>query len=173
VAAFTGRADISPPAVYEEWLACFELLKSGAPVDAGLAAAVAKGSFAAGGCITGRFNQKLAETVNEMLGKRTARFMKDLNLLISLNEFSDIAPLFVKLRNEIQQCMFFVGFDFLDEGVKRELESSVKTQTGKFWNDATAVLRELSAEHCDSDLEDSLFLIGRIDLFCRNTGKTP
>jgi hypothetical protein len=154
-----------PPTTYADWLHCFDLLRASASVDGEVAVAIAKGSLRDGGYIAVRFQQKLAETVNEMLNKRIARFLKDLNRLIAFNELADIVPLFVKLRNEVNTCLFFTGLGFLDAEVKRALEASVKTQTENFWNDTVLFLRRQALEFCNADLEDSLFLIRRIDLF--------
>lgn len=126
---------------------------------------IAQGSFISDGYIAVRFRQKLVETVNEMLNKRTARFLKDLNTLISFNEFADMAPLFVKLRNEVNKCLFFTEWGFLGEEMKGELARSVKGQMRKFWEDTVAFLQKQTVEFCNADLEDALFLIRRLELF--------
>lgn len=161
------REQFTPPSTYEEWLNCFDLLRLSSSVDSGVAMTIANGSFINRGYIAVQFHQKLAETINEMLNKRISRFLKDLNLLISFNELSDIVPLFVKLRNEVNKCLFFTELGFLDANVKRELEESVKTQMGKFWNDTIMFLQRQTLEIYNTDLEDSLFLIRRIDLFSK------
>ena len=158
---------VSPPATYEDWLNCFDLLKLGSSVDGEVVNTIASGSFGGSGYITGQFQQKLAETINVMLNNRIARFLKDLNLLISFNELIDIVPLFIKLRNEVNKCLFFTGLDFLDNGIKSELEESVKSQMGKFWNDTIKFLQEQTMEFYNADLEDSLFLLRRIELFSK------
>ena len=119
------------------------------------------------GYIAVQFHQKLADTINEMLNKRISKFSKDLNMLISFNELSDIVPLFIRLRNDVEFCLFFMKFDFLDKGIKGELEQSVKAQMEKFWNDTVAFLQRQTMEFSNSDLEDSLFLIRRLKLFAK------
>jgi hypothetical protein len=157
---------IAPPTTYDEWLSCFEFLKSSPSVDNSVVMTIAKGSFVINrGYIAVQFHQKLADTINEMLNKRIARFLKDLNMLISFNELSDIVPLFVRLRNEIEKCLFFTELEFLDKGIKQDLEQSIKTQMEKFWNDTVTFLQKQTLEFTNSDLEDSLFLISRIRLF--------
>ena len=165
MAAVLERELIAPPTTYDEWLDCFDLLKSSAFVDSRVTMTIAKGSFANKGYIAVQFNQKLAETINEMLNKRISRFLKDLNMLISFNELSDIVPLFVKLNNEVKKCLFFREFAFLDRGIKRELEQSIKMQMGQFWNETVTFLQNQTMEFSNVDLEDSLFLIRRIQLF--------
>ena len=155
----------APPTTYEDWLNCFDLLKSSTSVDKGVAMTIARGSFVNKGYIAVQFHQKLAETINEMLNKRIAWFLKDLNMLISFNELSDIAPLFVKLRNEVKKCQFFIELDFLDASVKHDLEQSVRTQMEQFWSDTISFLQKQTMECSNVDLEDSLFLIRRIQLF--------
>ena len=156
---------LKPPATYEDWLDRFDLLRSGFTVDSRVTAAIAGGSLISSGYISQQFQHKLEETINEMLNNRIARFLKELNMLISLNELSDIVPLFVRLRNEVNKCLFFTGLSFLDEDFRRELEESAKTQMERFWNDTVMFLRGQTLEFHNTDLEDSLFLIRRIDLF--------
>ena len=154
-----------PPYTYEDWLNCFDLLKLGSSIDSSVAMTIANGSFVNRGYITTQFHQKLVETINEMLNKRISRFLKDLNILIVFNELSDIVPLFVKLRNEVNKCLFFSEFHFLDEDVKNELVQSVKTQTEQFWAETLSYLQEQTVMHSNVELEDSLLLIRRLDLF--------
>ena len=168
MAAVLERELVAPPTTYDEWLSCFDFLKSSPSVNNSVAMTIAKGSFVNRGYIAVQFHQKLADTISEMLNKRIARFLKDLNMLISLNELSDIVPLFVKLRNDVERCLFFKELDFLDKGIKRDLEQSIKTEIGKFWNDTMTFLQKQTLEYSNSDLEDSLFLIRRIRLFMEN-----
>jgi hypothetical protein len=154
-----------PPTVYEDWLRCFDLLKSGVSIDGEVAETIARGSLLAGDRTAARFGQALAETVNEMLHKRIARFLKDLNMLISLNELAELAPLFAKFRGAVRACLFFTGLHFLDQAVREELERSVRTQTERFWDDTVTALRLMSPESRNADLEDSLFLIQRMNVF--------
>jgi len=158
---------LTPPITYEDWLNCFDLLRVSSSVDNSVVMTIARGTFISRGYIVVKFQQKLAETINEMLNRRIGRFLKDLNLLISFNELSDIVPLFVKLRNEINKCLFFTGFGFLDINVKRELEESVITQMEKFWDDTIVFLKKQTLDFYNADLEDSLFLIQRIKLFTK------
>ena len=159
------KSALAPPATYEDWLNCFDMLKTNLSSGSEITAVTAKGTFTNQGYIAGQFRQKLAETITVMIDSRISRFVKDLNTLISFNELSDIAPLFYKLRNELRNCLFFVGFDFLDETFKRELEQSVITQTAKFWNDTVSFLYRQALEYSNPGLEDALFLIRRIKLF--------
>lgn len=154
-----------PPATYEDWLNCFDLLRKNSFVDDEVAMTIAKGSFRNRGYIAAQFQQKLAETISEMLNNRITRFLKDLNMLISFNELSDIVPLFVKLRNEVNKCMFFTELSFLEPNIRYELEQSVKIQVENFWNDTIMFLQRQTMEFHNADLEDSLFLIRRINLF--------
>lgn len=156
---------IVPPTTYEEWLNCFDFLKSRSSIDSGVAMTIAKGSFINSGYLTVRFQHMLVETINEMLNKRIARFLKDFNMLISLNELSDMVPLFIKLRNEVRKCLFFRELEFLEENIKLDLEQSVKTQMEKFWGDTIIFLKKQTLEYSNTDLEDFLFLICRIKLF--------
>ena len=163
-----GKELLAPPVTYEDWLNCFELLKAGTSVDPGVLMTITKGSLINSGYITIKFNQKLAETINDMLNKRISRFLKELNMLISCNELSDIVPLFVKFRNEIRRCMFFTEFDFIERNIKKELEQSTRTQMERFWCDTVAFLQKQKIEYSNSHLEDSLLLIRRIELFERS-----
>jgi hypothetical protein len=161
------RGISAPPTTYEDWLYCFDLLKSTSSVDNRLAMTIAEGSFVSRGYIAIQFQHKLAETINVMLNKRISRFLKDLNMLISFNELADIVPLFVKLRNEVGKCLFLCKFNFLDENVQLELEESFKVQMECFWNDTILFLQKQTMEYSNADLEDSLFLLRRVQLFVK------
>lgn len=130
-----------------------------------MAMTIARGSFVHQGYIAIQFQQKLTETINEMLNKRITRFIKDLHLLISFNELADLVPLFIKLRNEVRACMFFNRLEFLDQKTKRDLEQEIKTQVEAFWYDTLVFLQRQTMAYANSDLEDSLYLIRRIKLF--------
>ena len=154
-----------PPVTYEDWLNCFNILKQTSTISDAEIVSISKGFFAEKDYICVQFHQNLAETVNLMINNRTAVFIKNLEKLISFNEISGITSLFVKLRNEINRCLFFTQLDFLDKDFKQELERSLKAQTQKFWTDILAHLHKESLEFSNPDLEDSLFLIRRIKLF--------
>jgi len=155
----------TPPTTYEDWLTCFDWLKSVSFFDNDTAMTITKGSFVNRGHLSALFHQELAETISAMLNRRITRFLKELNILISFNELLDIVPLFVKFRNEIRKCMFFTDFGFLDETIKTELEQSTKTQMNTFWNDTVAFLQKQALAQSNADLEDSLMLIRRMQLF--------
>lgn len=156
---------LAPPTTYEEWLNCFDLLKTSSFVDDGIIMTIKKGSFVNRGYIATQFNQKLVETINEALNKRITRFLKDLDMLITFNELSGLVPLFIKFRNEVRKCLFFRTLEFLDCKVKHELEQSAKMQMEQFWESTVSFLQKQSLEFSNADLEDSLFLIRRIQLF--------
>ena len=156
---------LTPPNTYEEWLKYFELLKSSSFVDEAVVMTITKGTFVDKGYIATQFNQQLVETINQALNKRISRFLKDLDLLISLNELSGMVPLFTKFRSEIRKCLFFTKLEFLDSSINEEIEQSVKNQMEQLWNDTVSFLQKQSLECSNTDLEDSLFLIRRIRLF--------
>jgi hypothetical protein len=160
---------VKVPVTYEDWLNCFDELKASSTVDNEFLEAVTGGWFVSSQPIAAGFRQRLAETINQMLNKRILRFVKDLNLLISFNELSDIVPLFVKFRGEANRCLFFTELKFLDADFKRELEQSVKKQTEDFWHDTIIFLQRQTEEFHNAKLEDSLFLIRRIELFSKVT----
>ncbi len=155
----------NPPTSYEEWLDCFDLLKTCSFLDKEVFEIISRGSFVIKGYIAFQFKQKLVDTINEMLNMRIKQFLKELNMYLSLNDLSDIAPLFIKFRNEVRKCLFFLDLDFLDDKFKRDLESSIRTQTEQFWIDTIVFLKKQTLEHTNSDLEDSLFQINRLKLF--------
>jgi len=159
------RELLAPPTTYEDWLKCFDFLKSSASIDSGTIEVITKGAFVYKGYIVVQFQQKLVETVNNMLNKRIGRLQKDLNILISFNELADIVPLFIRLRNEVRKCLFFKELAFLDESFKCELEQAVKTQMGQFWDNTVTFLQKQSYGYSNADFEDSLFLMRRIKLF--------
>jgi len=156
---------LTPPATYEQWLRCFDLLRLSTSVDSSVAMTIANGSLAGKGYIIEKFHQKLADTITEMLNKRFAWFVKDLNMLLNFNELLDIAPLFVKLRNQLEICLVLTRLSFLEADIQASLALSVRTQAQKFWGETVGFLQRQSVEVDSSDLNDSLFLIRRINLF--------
>ena len=163
--ATSKKAQIKSPATYDEWQSCFDLLKKGPPIDNEVIKKIAKGSFISRGYMGAQFQLQLTETINEMFSNLTTRFMKDLNSLISINEILDTVPLFNNLRDELNKCLFFTGLKFLDKIYNRELERSVRKQIQKFWNDTVMFLQRQAQQYRNTDLEDAVFLIHRIELF--------
>ena len=163
--AINKTAQIKSPATYDEWQDCFDLLKQVPSIDHDAVMKIAKGSFISRGYMGTQFQLQLAETINKMLSNRTTRFMKDLNSLISINEILDTVPLFNHLRDEFNKCLFFTELKFLEKNYKRDLEKSVRTQMQKFWNDTVMFLQRQTQQYRNTDLEDALFLIHRIELF--------
>lgn len=162
---FQGGKLVAAPSAYQDWLILFEFLKTKAALEADALELLSQGTFTGSRQMMTAFHNQLTDTINEMLNKRIKVFIKELNLLIELNELADIVPLFRQLRNELQRCLFFKRLWFLDEEVRTALTASVEGQVIEFWSNTVRFLQKQNLEYHHAELEDALFLINRIRLF--------
>lgn len=159
------QTSLAAPTTYQEWLECFELMKSGSIVGNEVFDAVRGGIFVGSDLTKDALQRQIVETVNALLDKSVKRFIRNLNDSIAFNELPDTVLLFKRLKKEVNISLFFTELSFLPEGFRHDLEKSVKDQMNGFWNDTVAFLQDQSLEFSNSDLEDILFLVKRIRLF--------
>ena len=159
------RTEIKAPNTYQEWLDCFELMKSNSADGNGVFDAVVSGSFAGTETTKSALQKQIVETVNAILDKSAKRFIKELNESIAFNDLTQIDLLFRRLKKDVHKSLFFENLFSLPKKFREELSDSVKTQMKNFWNDTVKFLHEQSLEFSNSELEDVLFLINRIHLF--------
>ncbi len=159
------RTEIKTPYTYQEWLDCFELMKSNSADSTGVFDAVVSGSFAGTETTKSALQKQIVETVNAILDKSAKRFIKELNESIAFNDLTQVDLLFRRLKKDVHKSLFFENLFFLPKKFREELSDSVKTQMKGFWGDTVKFLYEQSLEFSNSELEDVLFLINRIHLF--------
>lgn len=159
------RTEIKAPNTYQEWLDCFELMKSNSADGNGVFDAVVSGSFTGTETTKSALQKQIVETVNAILDKSAKRFIKELNESIAFNDLTQIDLLFRRLKKDVHKSLFFENLFFLPKKFREELSDSVKTQMKNFWSDTVKFLYEQSLEFSNSELEDVLFLINRIHLF--------
>ena len=160
-----GGIMITSPQTYPEWLRCFQTLAECATLDRGIADTISNGSFSGSANMMASFQRQLVTTLNTMLDKRMKRFVRNLNLLLENKDWWDLAPLFTKFQKEVNQCMFFTSFHFLEQSYLDELQASFSKQVTAFWNESVRFLQRLCAETGNVELDDSLYFIKRVKLF--------
>ena len=122
---FHKNGSLPPPSTYQDWLDCFEFMKSN-KIDQDIFSRVTAGTFDYEEKMKPGFQQHLLETVNFMLNKYSKRFSRNLNELVEFNEIADLPLLFQELKRDINYCLFFNDLDFLGEDFKNELRRSVE-----------------------------------------------
>lgn len=153
------------PTTYQEWLTCFEKMKSGSVAGDEAFDAASNGSFVGSDLTRNALQSQIIETVNAVLDKNVKRFIRDLNESIAFNELSGTVLLFKRLKKDVHKSLFFAKLSFLPEDFRQELEKSVKEQMNGFWEDTITFLQNQLLDFSNSDLEDALFLVKRIRLF--------
>ena len=152
------------PSNYEEWLECFEYLKSGNTYPDTIRL-IASGQCVSYSQIKGYFNKQLVSTINAMIQKYINVFKKELQMYVEFNEVFNIYIPFKKLANKFSVCLFFTELDFLDEDFITELENSVINDITDFWNSMLDSLHKQYMEQNNQSLEEEFFRIKRVKLF--------
>ena len=160
-----GNTPIKVPTSYQEWLACFDVIKKGTGSVNEVFDAVVSGSFNGTDLTKNALQNQIVETVNVFLNKRVKRFRHDLNESFACSDLPQIELLFKRLKKDIAYSLFFTKLSFLPADFRSELENSVKTQMSDIWCETIAFLYDQSLEFPSSGLEDVLFLVKRIKLF--------
>lgn len=159
------KTAVNIPTTYQEWLTCFEIMKSGSVAGNEAFDAASNGSFVGNDLTKNALQRQIVETVNAVLDKSVKRFIRNLNESIAFNELPETVLLFKRLKKDVHKALFFTKLSFLPKDLRQELEKSVKDQMTGFWEDTITFLQNQSLEFSNSDLEDVLFLVKRIRLF--------
>ena len=135
---------IKAPSTYQEWLACFDMIKNGTGADNELFEAVGMGTFVGSDLTKNALQKQIVETVNAFLDKSAKRFIRNLNENIAFNELCQTELLFKRLKKDVSKSLFFKKLTFLPESFRLELEESVKEQMSNFWEATTKFLHNQS-----------------------------
>lgn len=157
------------PGTYQEWLECLSDLKTH-KVDGYHLQIIGEGTLSCSTDMLRKLEERIADTVSEMANHRINRFVKRMNQLLAFGEVQELPLLFRHFRKEIMECFFFKNISFISKDAKEEIELQLQGQIGSFWKDMIDFLRKAAEEDESCELEDSLFLIGRIILFPERLG---
>lgn len=160
-----AQSSVRVPSTYQDWLACFDIMKNGSCADTEVFDAAGMGSFIGSELTKVALQNQIVETVNAYLDKCVKRFIRNLNTNIEFNELSQTELLFKRLKKDVAKSLFFTHLSFLPTNFRLELEDSVKKQMIKFWDSTIQFLYDQSLEFSNAELEDLLFLLKRIKLF--------
>lgn len=159
------RPIAAAPSTYQDWLDCFARMKEAPLSTEDDFALLARGSFTGTGAMQAALERQMVEAINAFLNKSVKRFVRELNECIAFQELAQAEVLFKRLKKNIRKTTFFLELSFLPGDFKEELYQSITEQMLGFWNDTIRFLRQQAMDYANSDLEDVLFLIGRIRLF--------
>lgn len=153
------------PSTYQDWLDCFAQIKDGPLSGSEDVQALSLGSFAGTSAMRAALERQITDTVNAVLDRSVKHFARDLNECMLLGEFAQADGLFRRLKREVHRAAFFLELSFLPEAFRAELYRSMRRQITAYWDDTVRFLQDQAMERAESDLEDALFLIRRIQLF--------
>ena len=140
-------------------------MKNDPAADSEIFDIVGEGSFAGSDLTRNALQKQIVETVNAVLDRSVKRFIRNLNENIAFNEFLQTELLFKRLKKDVHRSLFFTRLSFLPKEFRAELETSVRDQMCRFWDDTIRFLYDQSLEFSNPELEDTLFLVKRIRLF--------
>lgn len=154
----------APPQTYQEWLDCFEYMKSSRISDEFISV-LSKGSLQSSQRMREKFQIHIVNLINDMLDARTGRFISKLNGLLESNDIADIVVLFKNFSKDIKQCLFFNHMTCVAPQFCKELSDSVEKQTAEFLNKVVDHLSSQALETNHLEMEDALYQIRRIKFF--------
>jgi len=159
-----GTAIGDPPRTYQEWLDCFAHMKE-SKINDEYIEMLSKASLVSNQQMSDKFQVHIVKLLNDMLDVRTKIFIKELNLLLKVNDIVDVVALFKKFSKEIKHCLFFNNMEFMPVSFRKELFTSVERQTNEFLQKLLKHLSTQALETNNFELEDALFQIRRIKFF--------
>jgi hypothetical protein len=151
------------PEYYSDWLKCFDVLQH-RDIDKDMFDILCNGKCSDAAQSTVFFEEQLIKTINIMMKRYIAAFNKEMQLYGAYNEYESIHRAFQRLAGKLKHCMFFAKLNFLSEDFKEELQSSIMSEAGRFWNLALNTLYVQNLEQYSLALEDEIYQIKRIKL---------
>lgn len=159
------RTQIPVPRTYPQWLECLAMLEERPPHRSGVCAAMAQGTFAGSPAALAGLSQQMAQSIQKSLSRITRRFLRELNDCLSFHDLAQAELLYKGLRRDIHAVLFFTELEFLPRDYRDRLRDSITAEMSRFWDRTRQILRQQAMEYPDPELEDAVFLIGRIKLF--------
>ena len=90
---------------------------------------------------------------------------REIHKYLEFNGFDNLHIPFIRFARKIENSLFFLHLDFLDETFKKELYQSVVMECYKLWNSIMLNLKRQILELHNNVIEDEYYQISRIKLF--------
>lgn len=162
ITAQTQSAITSPPRDYQQWLACFNHLRS-FPMDAEVLRLMEQGELnRLDRRMTDQFLTRLDELVRQLLRAHIDRFMKDLDQLLESGDLEGLEIRAGRFSRRLGQCLFFEQVAFLPDDTRRQLSEGYRTQIHAFWQRLVRALEQQAEDARSGDLEELAYRIRRI-----------
>ncbi len=144
----------APPASYQEWLECFELLRQ-RPQNGELLRLMARGSVPAlDARLLDSFLKRLDDAVRDTVQYRIQEMLSHLDEALAEADLDGAELLAIRFWNRAGDCFFFERLEGLPLRQRLELRKGYDRQLTRFWSDlADMVLRD-AAEFGSSELEE-------------------
>ena len=155
----------SAPTDYSSWMEYLDGFDKGIP-DENFERLLSNGACPEYGGVKIYFHNRLEKAVNSIIGFCINDLRRNILEYIEDNELSGIHIAFIRFSKRIKKCMFFEHIPFLDTDYKNELSTEIKKEVGLFWRNTLKSLNNDVKQSNNRVLEEELFLIGRIKLFC-------
>lgn len=123
------------------------------------------GSCPGYGAVAPFFRERVENTVNAIANRCVSELQRDLRRVTACNEVSAIHMLFRRFSKRINACMFFWYIPFLEQDFKDELYRQTASETERVMSQLLQPFKESAARSNSTQLDEELFLIGRIRLF--------
>ena len=160
-----ARTEFPAPRTYQQLLDCLSALSGTAADRSSVCAAMAQGSFAGSPAALVGLQEQMLLSIRNTLTRVTKRFLRELNDSLSFHDFTQTEVLCRRLRRDVQAVLFFRELEFLPQSYRDQLLGSITAEMTGFWDRVCRFLQQQVLEYPDPDLEDAVFLIGRIKLF--------
>ena len=153
----------TPPATYETWLGCFEVMRKRRlrPEELALLKTGVCRDYAGAAPF---FGEQLVKTVNAMLRRGTDAFLKDFETCSVFHDYGGFDRLCTALKNQVRASLFFTDLGFLSEELRTQLRASVESEAARFWR---SVERSVYLQCCDGNpvAEELYETIRKVKLF--------
>ncbi len=120
-----------------------------------------EGTLPEGAYVTGRFQQRVTDTVNRMLRRSIRRFEQRFSEALSERGTDTVQLLLARLHKELALCFFFRRMPFLDECFRNELETALLGEIRKFWRHEIREIRRLAELPGHAELEEVMYSMKR------------
>ena len=147
---------LQAPTDYQTWLRCLDTLQN-KRVDAEYTDMLRHGSLSCDAAILAHFQNRLVTTVNAMLSRQAASFLRQYRMTAESGDTYALELLYRRFLRSAKQCLFFRSLSFLPEDFTQELSDGVAGELSRL---TRQLLRNLEQNHA-LDLRDSIAAIHR------------
>lgn len=149
------------PQTYQQWLECLQQLER-QPWNRELLTLVRQGRYEGNPSET--FLTRVSDSVSVMLSGCTRRFLRELDQALSDSEPDMAVLLAVRLRRNVEQCLFYRDLNFLSREYIQTLDEGFEGQLQAFWKDFLSQLNRSARDSMDPRFEDMVLELRRISI---------